>query len=407
MTKYLLILWMLLPVYLLGQKDSTHFFHRNPVQKDSSVLTTRQDAIYQRPTLLLGKTQTAIGGYLEGNVNYLLGDKAPETNMELRRMNIFLYSTIARRIKFLSEIEFEPAEAAITLETALMDFEINPALNLRAGILLAPVAGFNQRHDAPLWEFVERPLVSTEIIPSTLSEMGAGIHGKFYAHNKVFSYDLYAVNGLQSGIILNSAGRTYLQSGKNAAIFGADNNSSPAVTGKFSFRHRKIGEAGISAYHGAYNDFKREGIIIAKKQSVSIFALDFNTTIAQKAAISGEYAYDLIQVPESAGPTFGSQQQGVYIECVYPVLKRKILKYDNTTLNLALRLEAVDYNMGKFSETGENKGDEIKGIVAGISLRPSGNTVLKLNYRWRWTTDLQGNDPVLAGGIQAGFATYF
>ncbi|MFN0204485.1 MAG: hypothetical protein ACKVTZ_23400 [Bacteroidia bacterium] len=406
MLKYLSLFILGIPFCLFAQKDSTKFIHRKPTNGDTT-LTTRQDAIYQRPTLLLGKTQTAIGGYVEGNTHYQVTDKAQEFSMEFRRFNIFLYSSIARRIKFLSEIEFEPAEGQVSIETALMDLELNPAFNLRGGILLAPIGGFNQRHDAPLWEFIERPLVATEIIPSTLSEMGFGVFGKLYGHNKVFSYDLYAVNGLQDGIVENNVGRTWLQAGKNAQMLGIDNNSSPAITGKISFRHRKIGEIGLSAYHGVYNSFKKEGLTVAPKRNVSILAIDANATLLKKLAISGEYAYNIVQVPSNVGPFFGSRQQGFYMDLVYPILKRKIFQFENTILNANLRLEAIDYNIGNFTETNLKKYDDIKALVAGFSLRPSANSVLKLNYRWHWTRDLQGNPAVLTGAIQAGFAAYF
>ena len=89
--------------------------------------------------------------------------------MELRRFNIFLYSSVGRRIRFLSELEFEHGTEEIALETALVDFVVTPSLVARAGILLPPIGAFNANHDSPRYDFVERPLVSTEIIPATLS----------------------------------------------------------------------------------------------------------------------------------------------------------------------------------------------------------------------------------------------
>lgn len=403
--KYLFLFLFFLPFFLFSQKDSTKFFHRQ--KADTSSLSTRQDAIYQRPTLLLNKTQTAIGGYLEANTNYQSTDKTHEWTMEFRRVNLFLFSAIARRIKFLAEIEFEPAEKEVSVETGMIDFELYPALNVRAGILLAPIGAYNQRHDAPLWEFVDRPLVATEIIPSTLSDMGFGIHGKLYGHNKVFAYDAYLVNGLQEGIVLNNVGRTRLQEGKKAAMFGEDNNNSPTFTGKMSFRHRKIGEVGLSTYAGIYNTYKKEGLVVAPKRWVHIIAVDFNTTLFKKAQINGEFAYNLIQVPDQAKPFFGTKQQGAYIECVYPVLRRKILQYDNATINVGLRAEAVDFNIGKFTDPKAKIYDDVKALTASLSFRPASSTVVKANYRLNWTRDIQGNPVSLTGAVQFGFATYF
>ena len=137
-----------------------------------------QGGIYQRP-FLLATGRTAVGGYAEGNANYFRTDGVGEgLSMELRRFNIFLYSSVGRRIRFISELEFEHGVEEIALETALVDFVVTPLLVLRAGILLPPLGAFNVSHDGPRYEFVDRPLVSTRIIPATLSEVGFGVHGR-------------------------------------------------------------------------------------------------------------------------------------------------------------------------------------------------------------------------------------
>ena len=143
-----------------------------------------KDAIYSRPFLAqmqLGRGTTAVGGYLEANTNYFVTDGIGDGfSMEFRRFNIFLSSQILPGIRFISELEFEHGTEEINLETALLDFEINPSLIFRGGIILPPIGYFNQNHDSPKWEFVDRPMVSTTIIPSTLSEVGFGFHGKFF-----------------------------------------------------------------------------------------------------------------------------------------------------------------------------------------------------------------------------------
>ena len=398
------LLLILFTQNIFSQKDT--LIKRLP--QDTGNLILNQDAIYSRPFIALGKTSTAVGGYLEGNTNYFATNGISEGfSMELRRFNIFLYSTIAKRIKFLSELEFEHGTEEISLETAQIDLEINPACNFRAGIMLAPIGAFNQNHDSPKWEFIERPLVATQIIPSTLSEVGFGFHGKFYGHNKVLSYEAYLVNGLRDGIIENTDGRTFLQAGKNPEMFGEDNNGIPMVTGKIAFKQRKIAEFGLSYYGGIYNTFKMGGILVDTKRNLSIYAFDFNTIIFKKAVINSELAYVNVNVPVSAGQFFGKKQMGTYAEVVYPVFKRKILGYENTTLNVNLRGEYIDYNIGSFKETGKNINDEITAIVPGISIRPSKQTVIRFNYRYHWETDLLGNPSVRTAGFQFGFATYF
>ena len=160
--------------------------------------------------------------------------------MELRRFNIFLYSKISKRIRFLAEIEFEHGAEEIAIETALIDFEVNPALNFRAGILLPQIGLFNANHDSPRWEIINRPLSSTTIIPSTLSEVGFGFYGKFYPGKNIITYDVYMVNGLQHNIVNSEEGKTWIPAGKDEEMFGEDNNGTPMYNARVAFNNRKL-----------------------------------------------------------------------------------------------------------------------------------------------------------------------
>ncbi len=115
--------------------SSFAFAQRDSVSVQKKDTTINQDAIYNRPFIQLGRSTTAVGGYLEANTNYFVTDGIPEGfSMEMRRFNIFLYSAISNRIRFLSELEFEHGTEEISLETALLDFQLNQALEFRAGI---------------------------------------------------------------------------------------------------------------------------------------------------------------------------------------------------------------------------------------------------------------------------------
>jgi hypothetical protein len=373
-------------------------------QYDSSAV---QNAVYNRPFIAIGETATAVGGYLEGTTNYFQEDGVSEGFfMEMRRFNIFLYSTIIPRVRFLAELEFEHGTEEIALETAQVDFELNPALVLRGGVLLVPIGAFNLNHDSPKWEFVERPLVATGIIPSTLSDIGFGFNGKIFRKKLIFTYDAYLVNGLDDRIILNETGRTFLQSGKNPGRFAEDNNGSPAFTGRVAFRQRDIGELGLSYYGGYYNSYKMEGEQVEKKRAVQIFAIDFNAVV-RKAVFNGEFAFNSIDVPEDISEIYGRKQWGGYAEVVYPLLRKKMLGFENAVINAGLRAERIDYNLGEFSSTGKNIYDEVNALAIALSFRPSASTVLRANYRHHWIRDFAGNPRIKSAGFQFGIATYF
>ena len=375
-----------------------------------------QEAIYQRPYIgQLGRT--AVGGYAEANTNYFVEDGISEGfSFEMRRFNLFVFSAISDRISLTSELEFEHGTEEIALETALIDFVLSPEIVLRGGILLPPIGAFNQNHDSPLWEFVDRPLVSTEIIPSTLSEVGFGIHGQVYPAAEVgVSYDAYLTNGLSDGIVVNDAGRTSIPAGRSEEVFEEDNNGRPAFSGRLAAKHDQFGEVGVSYYGATYNRFRIEGDEVDEPRNVHLFALDLKTSVAG-VAVRGEVAAARIDVQESLSDEFGERQWGAHLAVVAPVWTFPLFSYEAARLNATLRLERVDYNVGTFSErtvgtgnpaVGEKIFDELYAVVPGLSFRPNDNTVFKINYRRLWHRDLIGNPAAVTAGVQFGFATYF
>ncbi|MEP1780088.1 hypothetical protein, partial [Reichenbachiella sp.] len=319
---------------------------------------------------------------------------------------IFLFASVHERIKFISELEFEHGTEEIALETALLDFEIHPALVFRMGILLPPVGYFNQNHDGPKWEFINRPLVSTNVIPSTLSEMGMGFYGKVPVGKHKMTYELYLTNGLQDGIIANTENRTFFGAGKSEEMFAEDNNGVPAISGRLAFNAFGLGEFGLSGYTGIYNEFEIEGETVEDKRRASLWALDYNFRIAQLQLI-GETAWASVDIPEAYGQQFGTKQFGTHLDIIYPIFRRDLLGWKDVTLNLINRLEYVDYNIDDFEETNTNIYDQIYAIVPGLSLRFSSNTLLKFNYRRHWERDFLGNPVSKTAGVQFGFASYF
>src|SRR5690606_16451736 len=368
--------------------------------------TTVQDALYARP--FIGTlSRTSIGGYVEGNSNYFVEDGISDGfSMELRRFNVFVFSSIGSRIRLISEIEFEHGAEEIALETALIDVRIDPALVVRAGILLPPIGSFNHNHDAPLWEFVDRPVVSTEIIPATLSEVGFGVYGKWFRGPLALTYDFYMTNGLGDRVIGNDIGRTRLASGKHPGLFEEDNNGSPAFSGRVAVAHRAFAEVGASFYTGYYNTYRAEGERIDEPRRLTLVALDFEAD-AGAADLRGEVAFAAVDVQEDLAEIFGERQWGGHLDVVVPVWRPRIAAFETAVLNVNLRAEIADFNVGTFESTGENIFDQLYAVVPGISFRPSPGTVFRANYRRQWYRDLVGNAAVRTAGFQFGFATYF
>lgn len=378
-------------------------------QNDTGILKLNMDAVYDRPFIKAGKLPVALGGYAEANYQYLGQDGVTEGHQfQMRRLTLFVSSSISKRIKFLTEIEFEDGTKEINIEFASVDFEFAPLFNLRGGVVMNPIGSFNQNHDGPKWEFVDRPISATQMLPATFSNAGFGVFGKKYAKDWVYAYEAYLTNGFNERIIENSENRTFLPATKqDPERFEESFNGSMLFTGKIALRKSKIGEIGLSYMGGAYNKFQDDGIVLDKKRLAKVYAVDFNTTLPTKTFVTGEWAWVNVDIPDTYTEQFGRKQQGGFLDIVHPIIQRNIFGFEKATLNAAVRLEYVDWNKGVFKSTGSTIGDHVYSIIPAISFRPTRQTVIRLNYRYNWQRDLLNNPPSKLAGFQFGLATYF
>jgi hypothetical protein len=405
-----------------GQIDSSLL--RSPGQSaDTGKHILSMDALYNRPFLKMGKLPVSIGGYMESDYQYVsTSGISPGNQFQFRRFSLFVASTISKHIKFLSEIEYEndptgdPGESSggeFGIEYAALDIEFNPLLNLRGGLIVNPIGSFNQNHDGPKWEFTDRPIAMTQMLPDTWSNTGFGLYGKQYINHWMFGYEFYVTGGFDDAIIDNSQGKTFLPAA-NASLTRLTSSASgePLYTGKLSFGNDKIGQLGLSYMGGVYNTWQIEGAVVDSKRYANIFDVDFNTTIPRlHTSIITEWALVLVQLPPDYTPEYAGRQIGGFIDIVQPIVRGKILDWDHATINLAVRAEYVDWNAQKFAATGQREYNDLKSIMPAISFRPTPQTVLRLNYRIQTSRDITGNaigatiGPTR--GLSFGIATYF
>lgn len=406
--KKIIFISLLLAGSSMSAQTVSNASQKNP--DDTINPSMNMDAAYSRPFHTSDKTPIAIGGYLEANSNYRIVNGIDEGfSFQMRRTTLFFSSTIARNIKFLSEIEFEDGAKKINLEFAAMDIEFHPMLNLRCGIIMNPIGSFNQNHDGPRWDFIERPLSSTTLIPATLSNVGCGIYGKYYFSNFNIGYEFYLTNGFDDKVISNDQNRTSLESGKNNTNkFEISNSGSPMSTAKIGFRNRKIGEFGISMMTGIYNSWKSSGLITDQKRRLTVLAVDFNTQfLRNRISLNSEFAFIKVEVPLTYIQNYGEKQFGFFVDIVGTILQKKVMNWNQAKFNLILRTEYVDYNRDQLRETSKPILDDAWAIVPGISMRPVGTTVLRFNYRIGFNRDFLGNPANTLGVYQFGFSSYF
>src|SRR3989441_6593367 len=247
--------------------------------------------IYAKPSI--SSPRTTVGGYM--NLQYRLFNSSKSTGIgqpstgngsssfDQQRFVPFFYSDITDRLKVASEVEIEHGIRSkskdgsgieVSLEFATLDYLINEKLNFRGGIILLPVGKFNLLHDSPLNDLSDRPLVATAIIPSTLSETGAGFYGTFYPTRlSKLDYELYATQGFNgyrtngTPVITDDAGLRNARQRVSTVDDGLDNNNGKAVVGRVAFSPILGIEVGGSGYFGSYDP--------ASKRPLAIWAADW------------------------------------------------------------------------------------------------------------------------------------
>jgi hypothetical protein len=367
------------------------------------------DAVYRRPFLQVGKLPVAVGGYLEANAQYANEDGVSEgLSFQMQRLTLFLASAIHRQIRFMSEIEFEDGTQEINIEFAALDFTFHPLLNLRGGIVMNPIGAFNQNHDGPRWEFSDRPISATQLLPATFSNVGFGLFGRKYTPGWVFGYEVYLTNGFDDSIISNPENKTFLPAVKpNPDRFEESFNGIPLFTGKIAVRNRRFGEVGLSYLSGVYNRPETDGLSTGERRNVSAAAIDFNLNLPLRLTATGEVCRTYIDVPDTYTQQYGDRQWGGFVDLVRPVHTLRGGAFKNSSILAAFRVEYVDWNDGSFDETGTALYEDVFSITPALSFRPSAQTVVRLNYRYTWQRDLFGNPPSESAAVSLGISSYF
>jgi hypothetical protein len=382
---------------------------RLPVS-DSVRGSMNMDAVYDRPFVNIGKLPVSVGGYLEANWQHRTTDGITDGHQfQFRRMTLFVSSAVSRKIKFLSEIEFEEGGKEIAIEFAAVDFEFHKLINLRAGIIMNPIGAFNQNHDGPKWHFTDRPLSATELLPATWSNAGAGLYGKQYKRKWMIGYEVYFSGNFDDRIIDNEHNKTFLPASKeNAERFEEINSGLPLLTAKVATRYADRVELGLSYMGGVYNKYRDDGLMLDTKRRLDVVAIDMNTRLPRvNTTLAGEWAWIFVNVPQTYTQQYGSRQQGGFMDIVQPIYSGNVGGWKKAVLNLGLRLEYVDWNKGRFIETNGRIYQDAWGYALSVSFLPTEQTVFRINYLSRRERDLLGNAAEKTAGFSVGVATYF
>lgn len=207
--------------------------------------------------LLQTEGNLKIGGYAEAHYNQPLNSEFRNNGtLDVHRVVMLLGYQFNDRTQFISEIEYEHV-SEVYVEQAFMQYKINNALNLRAGLILTPMGIVNEYHEPNTFNGVERPHIDNLIVPTTWREIGIGFTGVVIPAN--MRYQVYIMNGFNGyNGVGNFRGKDGLRKGRQK---GAESYiSSPNFAAKVEYFGIRGLNLGLSGYVGNSQSTLYDGI---------------------------------------------------------------------------------------------------------------------------------------------------
>ncbi|HLZ35154.1 MAG TPA: hypothetical protein VKP13_14155 [Nitrospira sp.] len=374
--------------------------------------------VYAKPFVAAPKA--IVGGYMD--IQYRSQRQSSIENgfnggisnsFDQQRFVPFIYADITEHVKMASELEIEHGiretsdnELEFGLEFAHIDYLVNEPFNLRAGILLLPIGKFNLLHDSPLNDLTDRPLVSQFIIPSTVSETGAGFYGTVYpGRTSKLDYEFYVTTG-PCGYDKNGAplvnetdGTRGARQRKCGATDGLDINNGKSFVGRVAFSPMLGVEVAGSSYYG-------NSAPNGNYNPLSITAIDW-TLQRGPFEVIGEAAWAYARgnsraiqtntlgfAPGSLLTAIGGnsglgippqRMNGFYIQGNYHFMPEFLTKLspkrfgEGSTFTAVIRYDRVNTNQ-------DNKSGgfgDMEQISFGLNYRPVEDAVFKISYQYQ------------------------
>lgn len=332
----------------------------------------------------------AIGSYGEAHYNQdIVEGTSQNGNMDLHRVILFMGYKFNKNLQFFTEIEFEHVKE-VYVEQAFINYSVNSAFNVKAGIILIPMGYVNEFHEPTLFNGVERPGIDKYIIPTTWREMGAGFHGIFKKAN--LKYQAYMVNGFKgydgSAKLSGSSGiRGGRQKGAKA-IF-----SSPAFTGKLTFYGLNGLRVGLSGYYGNTESTAFDGL--DQTDDFAVQTADSTRVGIAMSAVNVQYNIGKLQLSavgslssisntdaynDFTGATLGSQIMGYYTEAAYRFSVKKGQDYPR--LIPFVRYENYNTHHAVGDRITQNDAYNREVLTAGAGFQLTPGMIFKTDFQW-------------------------
>ena len=319
-----------------------------------------------------------IGSY--GEVHFNSEEESDYSSLDVHRLVLLFGYKFSDKVTMATEIEIEHVEE-IYVEQAFLNYSINNFLNIKTGLILAPMGIINSYHEPTTFNGVERPNVDKYIIPSTWREIGLGIHGRLL--DTSLNYQLYIMNGFNGydengGVFSGSSGlRSGRQKGAKSYM------SAPNLTGRIDFYGIPNLKLGISGYFGDSQSKHShdENTVVGISMLCGDIKYHWNELDlrAQYATISLNNTNDY---NELTGSELGSLLLGYYLELGYNILPLITSESDNKLITF-VRYENYNTHADTEASLEPNLEYDRTEITVGSGYKIGDGAVFKIDYQMR------------------------
>lgn len=290
-------------------------------------------------------------------------------------------------VVFNSEVEFEHGSTGkggeVSVEFGYIDLLLSPRVNVRAGMVLAPVGIVNEKHEPPTFFGTLRPSVERLVIPSTWRMNGAGVYGEAMSR---LHYRAYVVEGLKMASFSSGDGiRGGRQSGANAVA------EDLAITGRLEYLGIEGASFGASFYTGNSGQGEKDSLGAAINARTNVFsvhgeaawrglelrALFAQTTVDEAERVAG---YQRWKSGAASAPVIGSTMSGWYVSAGYDVMPLLVPGSIHYLAPFVL-YEAYNTHAAVPSGLTKSAANDRTTLVAGLTWKPHPNVAFKVDYR--------------------------
>lgn len=323
------------------------------------------------------------GGFGELHYNQPIGENSKKNgHLDLHRLVVGMGYAFTDKLYFFGEVAYEHV-SEVLIEQVYLNYEVNHALNVKAGLLPVPMGIVNQEHEPNMFNGVEHPATNLYIAPTAWRELGIGIHGEW--EEAALSYQLYLINGFSSykddegKASGEKAFREARQEGVESFI------SHPNVTARLAYHGIPHLTLGVATYLGKSQselyDSAPEAVADSTVVGMQMFGIDArykNSGWQLRAELMYSKLSNTEEYNAYTKQDLGAALLGYYAELGYDVFKNSS---QHTSLIPFVRYAKYDTHYKVAEGTTRNKAYERKLLTAGLTYFMTDKVILKADYQ--------------------------